>query len=253
MWNLMVVEDETIVRIGLRYMLKWESFGVHWKAEASNGEEALRIMDKEEIHIVMTDIRMPGMDGLELARQIKQRNPQVELLFLSGYDNFSYAKEALRLGAADYLHKPTMDEEEVAGTLRKVVTRLEETQAVKQSPAEEDRSEYLLSLLDKYTIPGRPSLPELETEPYREGYVLTVIRKREDAVCDDAESEHLRFLSVRYLVDEFVSKDWGGLVFHRHFREILWLAPAAPPHPRAPIRWTEAGTWRACGIRFSSR
>ncbi|UUZ85095.1 response regulator [Paenibacillus sp. P26] len=252
MWNLMVVEDETIVRIGLRYMLKWESFGVHWKAEASNGEEALRIMDKEEIHIVMTDIRMPGMDGLELARQIKQREPAVELLFLSGYDNFSYAKEALRLGAADYLHKPTMDEEEVAGTLRKVVTRLEETQAVKQSPAEEDRSEYLLSLLDKYTIPGRPS--RLSWRRSHTGRA-TCLRSFESGKtpCATTPSPSICGFCPSAIWSTNSYRRTGAASYFTVISAKFSGSHRQPPHPRAPIRWTEAGTWRACGIRFSSR
>lgn len=226
MWNLLVVEDESIVRVGLRYMVNWESLGVFWKAEASNGEEALRIMDAEPIHIVMTDIRMPGIDGLELAKQIKLRHPGVQIIFVSSYDNFSYAKEALRIGAVDYLHKPTMDEEEITAILRKAVAILEETQTAKQHLTEDERNNYLLSLLDKYTLPDNPALPELQTEEYRQGYWLTVIRRREDAISDDDDSEHLRFLSVQYLIEEFVSKDWGGVVFHRQYREIIWIAPA---------------------------
>ena len=117
MWNLMVVEDEPIVRMGLRYMINWEKYDVNWKAEASNGEEALRVLEEEDIHIVMTDIRMPGMDGLTLAKEIKKRKDSTVIIFLSSYDNFPYVKEALRLEAVNYLHKPTMDELEVEETL----------------------------------------------------------------------------------------------------------------------------------------
>lgn len=226
MWNLLVVEDESIVRVGLRYMVNWEKLGVYWKAEASNGEEALRILETEQIHMVMTDIRMPGMDGIELARQMKQRHPGVPVVFLSSFDDFAYAKEALRLSVVDYLHKPTMDEEEIEAVLRKTISLLEDTnQAVRQQLTGDDKNEYLLSLLDKYTFPGPPYIPELKSDEYKLGCWLAVIRKREDAISDDAEMEHLRFLSLYYLVEEFVSKDWGGLVFHRHYREVIWIAP----------------------------
>ncbi|UQZ86273.1 putative response regulatory protein [Paenibacillus konkukensis] len=226
MWNLLVVEDETIVRIGLRYMIDWESRGVRWKAEASSGEEALRIVETEEIHIVITDIRIPGMDGLELAKRIKSAYPGVQIVFISSYDNFAYAKEALRLGAVDYLHKPTMDDEEVAGTLDKVVALLEETRGDKRRTAEGDRSGYLLSLLDKYTFPADPFLAEFETEAFASGYWLTVFRMRDDAVPSRTDPDSLRFLSVQYLIDEYVSRDWGGPVFHRNHREMIWIAPA---------------------------
>lgn len=226
MWNLLVVEDESIVRVGLRYMVKWDECGVFWKAEASNGEEALKILETEQIHIIMTDIRMPGMDGLALAKEAKKRLPGVQIIFLSSYDTFSYVKEAFRMGANDYLHKPTMDEEEIAATLRKAVASLEQTPEEKQSFTEEKKNEFLLSLLDEYTIPEHPRLAELETDDYRKGYWLTVFRKRDDGLQGNDETEQLRFRSIQYLIAEFVLKEWGGIVFHRNYREIIWISPS---------------------------
>lgn len=226
MWNLMVVEDEPIVRMGLRYMINWENLDVCWKAEASNGEEALRILEEEDIHIVMTDIRMPGMDGLALAEEIKKRNETTAIIFLSSYDNFPYVKEALRLGAVNYLHKPTMDEREVEDTLRRAVEQLEQTVHC-QPPhlVEEKVNAFLLSLLDKYTYPSRIIMPELLKEPYTGGIWLTSFRVRDDAPNGGEDAETMKFLSVRYAIDEYVSRDWGGFVFHRNHREIIWLAP----------------------------
>jgi two-component system response regulator YesN len=229
MWNLLVVEDESIVRIGLRYMINWENLGVCWKAEASNGDEALRIMESSDIHIVMMDIRMPGMDGIELAKIIKCQHQEVQVIFLSSYDNFTYAKEALRIGAVDYLHKPTMDEEEITETLRKAIALLEGTVTKRKDLKKEDKNDYFLSLLDKYTFPDHPCLLELEAEAvdFKTGFWLTVFRKRDDAVHDNNDdSDHLRFLSTKYLIEEFVSRDWGGLVFQRGYREIIWIAPS---------------------------
>jgi len=226
MWNLLVVEDETIVRVGLKYMMDWEKCGIRWKSEASNGEDALRAMETEDIHIVMTDIRMPGMDGLELAKRIRERYPEVQIVFLSSYDEFAYAKEALKLGAVDYLHKPTMDEDEIEQTLRKAVERLESSQTGKRNDAEADRNEYYLSLLDKYTFPQRRQDDGLNNELFQSGFRIVVFRKRDDAVQADGDSAELRFMSILYLIQEYVAKDWGGVVFHRGFREVIWIAPA---------------------------
>lgn len=233
MWNLLVVEDESIVRIGLRYMVNWENQGICWHAEASNGEEALDILLKEEIHIVMTDIRMPGIDGLELAKRIKEQYPTVQIIFLSSYDTFSYVREAMRLGAVDYLHKPTMDEEEIVSTLQKVLLRLEVAPQMKAELTEEEKNDLYVSLLDRYTFPVSPFVPDLESDSYKKGYELVVFRKRDDAFQRDEDSSHLRFLSIQYLIYEFVSKDWGGLVFHRSFREIIWIAPSMPKSGQA--------------------
>lgn len=226
MWNLLVVEDESIVRVGLRYMMNWEDCGICWKAEAANGEEALQIMEKEDIHIVMTDIRMPGLDGLELAKRIKARSPGVQIIMLSSYDTFAYVKEALRLGAADYLHKPTMDEEEIACALRKVVGRLELTGETKPNLTQGERNDYFLSLLDKYTYPEQSAHHDLSEIFGSSGCWLTVFRKRDDAVQGNENAENLRFVSIQYLIEEVVAKEWGGVVFHRSLREIIWIAPS---------------------------
>lgn len=230
MWNLLVVDDESIVRMGLRYMLDWESLGICWKAEAADGEEALRIVEQESIHFVMTDIRMPGMDGIELAQKIRHRKPEVQIIFLSSYDTFSYVREALRLGAADYLHKPTMDEDEIADTMQKVISRLKLTLHEPPQRTEEEKNGLCLSLLDPFTFPEEPLqlLPELADESYKEGYELAIIRKRCDAVQENEDAEQLRFLSILHLVGKLAAKDWGGLVFHRNFREIIWVAPIRP-------------------------
>ncbi|MDG0790384.1 response regulator [Cohnella ginsengisoli] len=222
MWNLLVVDDEPIVRMGLRYMVDWDSLGIVWKAEASSGEEAWSLLDQDDIHIVMTDIRMPGLDGLELSKRIKERRPEIPVIILSSYDTFSYVKEALRIGAADYLHKPTMDENEIGATLRKVVGRLEETLERSAVFAAEDRDAYLLQLLDRFTFPADARLPEQSL--LASGYWLTVFRRRDDAV-SDTDSDHLRFQSIRHLIEDYVGKDWGGVVFHRSYREVIWIAP----------------------------
>lgn len=228
MWNLMVVEDEPIVRMGLRYMVNWETMDVCWKAEAGNGEEALRIMENEDIHIVMTDIRMPGMDGLTLAKEIKKRSKFVAVIFLSSYDNFPYVKEAIRLGAVNYLHKPTMDEQEVEETLKRAVEQLKRTvQCQPPHLVEEKRNAFLLSMMDRFTYPSHILVPELLEEPYRtKGVWLATFRVRDDAPGEAEETDTTKFLSIRYVIDEYVYREWGGFVFHRNHREIIWLAPA---------------------------
>ncbi|MUG43886.1 response regulator transcription factor [Paenibacillus woosongensis] len=232
MWNLLVVEDEAIVRMGLRYMVDWEAQGVCWKAEASNGEEAVKVLDAEDIHIVMTDIRMPGMDGLDLGRYIREKHGgHIQVIYLSSYDDFPYVKEAIRLGALDYLHKPTMDEKEVTAALHKAIQLLEQStaRAPEKKWSEDERNDWLVSLLDAYTYPKKMLLPELAEGQFNEGLWITAMRLRDDAADHMAAAsvrDHLKFMSIRYLIDEYVARDWGGIVFHRNHREILWLAPA---------------------------
>jgi len=225
MWNMLVVDDEPIVRMGLRWMADWERLGVRWKGEASNAEEALQLIEAEEIHIVLTDIRMPGLSGLELAKRLLGAKPGLQVVILSSYDDFAYAKEALRIGVADYLHKPTMDENELQEALQKVISRLEHRQASEQpaSLTDEERNEYLLSLLDKYTYPDKLKSAEFGLDRLAGGFRIVLFRRREDAVPAGGD-DRLRFQSLRYLIQEYVTKEWGGIVFSRDCREVIWLA-----------------------------
>lgn len=230
MWNLLVVEDEPIARLGIRHMLNWNEINVLWKCEASNGEEALKMLEHEQIDIVLCDIRMPGMDGLELTKLILEKYPQIQIIFLSSYDHFEYVKEALRLGALDYLHKPTMDEFEVKAAMQKAIERLENYHAKPQVKLDaSERNEILLALLDKFTATN--TLPdELKSEQY-ENCWLSIIRIREDGLHNSEEQWPLLFISVQSLIEEYITKYWGGIVFQRNYREIIWIAPAAPIYP----------------------
>lgn len=104
--NLIIVDDEEEIRTGLHYKLDWERLGYQIVGEAANGLEALELLENTEVHVMITDIRMPVMDGMALLNEQKQRFPQVRTIVLSGYDDFAYAKTALQCGARDYLLKP---------------------------------------------------------------------------------------------------------------------------------------------------
>lgn len=119
MLKVFIVEDEVIIREGLKQKIPWESEGFCFAGEASDGELAYPLIKKERPDILITDIRMPFMNGLELARLVKKELPNIKILFLSGYDEFEYAKEAIRIGAADYLLKP-ITSEKLLEAVRKV-------------------------------------------------------------------------------------------------------------------------------------
>lgn len=105
MVKVVLVEDEYVVREGIK-KIDWESHGYEFCGEASDGEMALPIIREYEPDIVITDIKMPFMDGLELAGRIRKGYPDTQIVILSGYEEFSYAKEAISLGVAKYLTKP---------------------------------------------------------------------------------------------------------------------------------------------------
>lgn len=104
--KVFLVEDEMVIRRGIKNSIDWEKEGYIFCGEASDGELAYPMIIKEKPDILITDIRMPFMDGLELCKLVKKELPNIKILILSGYDEFDYAKEAIRLGLTEYLLKP---------------------------------------------------------------------------------------------------------------------------------------------------
>lgn len=104
--KVFLVEDEVVIRNGIKNSIEWEKEGYEFAGEASDGELAYPMIIKTCPDILITDIRMPFMDGLELSRMVKKELPDIRILILSGYDEFEYAKEAIRLGVTEYLLKP---------------------------------------------------------------------------------------------------------------------------------------------------
>lgn len=106
MYSVFLVEDEIVIREGIKQLVAWEEYGFTFIGEASDGELAWPIIQKQKPDIVITDIRMPFMDGLELSKLIKKERPSTIVIILSGHDDFSYAREAIGIGVNQYLLKP---------------------------------------------------------------------------------------------------------------------------------------------------
>ena len=106
MIKVFLVEDEVIIRHGIRDNINWEENGFSFVGEAGDGEYAYPMILKTEPDILITDVRMPFMDGLELSRLVKKALPDTKIIILSGYNEFDYAKEAIKIGISDYLLKP---------------------------------------------------------------------------------------------------------------------------------------------------
>lgn len=133
-FNILLVDDEYLLRQSLyNYIVKQDDvFEV--TAQASDGAQALEILEKETIHVVIADIRMPVMDGLELAKKIHERYPDIIVVLLTGYADFKYAQEALRLKVFDYLLKP-ISEEDLATELMRIRTHLQQTYELPEDAA----------------------------------------------------------------------------------------------------------------------
>ena len=109
--KVLIVEDDFVVRQGICLSLEWEDYGLSICGDATNGKQGLEMAEALNPDIILTDIRMPIMDGLKFAENVLKILPDVKIIILSGYDDFAYAKQALRIGVDDYLLKPVDAEE----------------------------------------------------------------------------------------------------------------------------------------------
>lgn len=125
MLKIFLAEDEFVVREGIKNNIDWAGHGYEFVGEAADGELALPMIQRLKPDIVITDIKMPFMDGLELSRLIKKEFPWTEIIILSGYAEFNYAKEAISIGVAHYLTKP-INGNELLAQVDKLAEKIEE-------------------------------------------------------------------------------------------------------------------------------
>ena len=118
MLKVLIVDDEAVVRRGIVLGIDWASLGCAVVGEAANGEEGLAAAERYSPNLIITDVRMPHMDGIEMMRVLRERGSTAHVIVLTAYNDFDYARSALRFGAADYLLKPFRDQELVAAIER---------------------------------------------------------------------------------------------------------------------------------------
>lgn len=136
--RLLIVDDEVIIRTGLASVIAWHELGIELLHPAASAEEAWSRLSEERPHILMTDIRMNGRSGLELAEAALDLLPELEVIILSGYDDFSYAQQAIRNGVTDYLLK-TSKPEEIIKTVLQAKSRITERWAAKSQEGKQLR------------------------------------------------------------------------------------------------------------------
>lgn len=131
MLKVFLVEDESVIREGLRDKIPWEQYGYTFVGEAADGEMALPLIRKTRPDVLITDIKMPFMDGLSLSKIVNAELPRTKIIIISGYDDFEYARQAIQAGVEQYLLKPI-----TKLTLRK--TLLEMKEKIQQDKEQKD-------------------------------------------------------------------------------------------------------------------
>ncbi len=139
MYKVLLVDDERMILDGISMIIDWESYGVQLTGKAMNGIEALEFIEKDSPDIVITDITMPGLDGIGLVSKTRERFPAIKWIFLSGYSEFEYAQQAMRYGVRHYLLKPC-NEEKISEAL---------TEVVREKKEEDEANEYMQSIQEE--------------------------------------------------------------------------------------------------------
>ena len=111
MFKVLIIDDEEIIREGLKTVIDWDSLGCSVIGEAADGDEGLEMLSSMQPDIVITDIRMPGLNGLEMISKLKKHKHECKIIILSGFRDFEYAQQAIKLGAFRFLLKPTNTKE----------------------------------------------------------------------------------------------------------------------------------------------
>lgn len=187
MYKIMIVDDEELVRKGIAMEVNWKAIDCVIVAEAANGEEGLEMARKYSPDLIITDIRMPKMDGIEMVRNLRDDDNDVSVIFLTAYSDFAYAKSAIELYADNYLLKPFEDGELEAAVLRSV-EKLSVEAADKDNDflmlKKGDKSKYIMKAMDyiagHYTNKDLSIVQIAEAVGVSEGHLSHVFKKETD-------------------------------------------------------------------------
>ena len=130
--KILLIDDEPHVTRAIRQLVPWEELGIDVILEAFSGRDAMQLIEREDPQIVLTDVVMPDLTGLELMRMIRQDHPHTQLLVMSSYNDFEYVRSTLRVGGSDYLLKP-LDQDQLIRALRRAVDIYEQQEAQRKA------------------------------------------------------------------------------------------------------------------------
>lgn len=152
MYKMLICDDESYILEMLLNNINWKSFGIDTVETAVNGQMGYNKFNTGHYDILLTDIRMPIMSGIEMAKKIRSQNKDVQIILLTSYEEFEYAKSAIKINACGYILKP-FDEKELLDTIREAVTRLGERGKDRVEPEKEKEngdSNFIVDSINRY-------------------------------------------------------------------------------------------------------
>lgn len=187
MMKVLVVEDEEMIRKGIVLAVDWAALDCVVVGEASNGEEGLEAAQRYAPTLIITDLKMPKMDGIEMLRRLREAGNNAFVIILTAYDSFAYAQSALRLGAVDFLLKPFHDgelEQAVQALRRRMESAEGERPAVIPGLKKGDKSKYVLQAMgyigEHYSDPNITVAEIAQSIGISEGHLSHTFKKETD-------------------------------------------------------------------------
>ncbi len=236
MYKIFLVDDEVIVRHGIRDCINWEQTDFVFSGEAPDGEFALPLIMEIKPDILITDIKMPFMDGLELSQVVRKNMPWVKIIILSGHDEFGFAREAMRIGVTEYLLKP-VTASDLLESLEKVKALIisekkerENAEKIKKQLAENAplfRDKFLSELLLGMVPPVEviDNCERLNINIISKFYIVAILELEmpKKAASGGEYGEYNEVLQAETLIDNIVSTNSEIIKFRRMLGEIILI------------------------------
>ncbi len=233
MYSLLIVDDEEMIRNGISHAINWEEAGIDEVRTAASAKEGLRLIGLSRPDILITDINMPEMNGLDFIQRVKELSDSVHILILTGYDRFEYAKRALQLKVDDFLLKP-VDERELLRIVVDIIAGIEKERQDRAAPGENVgyngmfRQFLLETYMDNLFRGGRPE--EKERRNFYEVFGIQEKEGRNYQVCfvvpvnlPDIRSEPLVYFSIQNICIEVLDQAGKGLTVGFRGRRMLLI------------------------------
>ena len=227
--KILLVDDEEQVRKIIAKKIMWEKLGYELIGNVGNGREALELIEVNEPDVVLTDIRMPFMDGLELASRLKEEYPDIKVIIFSGFDEFEYAKQALKYNVIEYILKP-VNIEEMTEILRKVRQSIVDD-ILKKRNIEKLREAYMKGLpvikerfltdlihgklKSRAEIQQKMSLYQIPLA-FQEGYLVTTLMLTDKKIdrtnaIEGIDQEEMQYFSVKQYLEEMLQNQYDNI------------------------------------------
>lgn len=233
MYRALIVDDEKMIRTGIQNCIDWESIGIDKTYTAASAKEALSLIHENKPEIIITDISMSEMNGLELIEAIRLRNEECRIIVLTGYDRFDYARSALQLRAQDFLLKP-VDENELQESIRRQIDELEASRLEKEKRALLNRTQganrqlrlemYLSDFILGKEVPSDKQesfFHEFSLEPcqmLRIGILLPVL-----STADSSENQYFRTQNILTICMNILDEKKLGISFSENNGRIFLI------------------------------